>query len=365
MDVLSLLAQLSPKDQMMLGLLGAIFVLLAWLCLRPRAASDVTQLQTQLQGLSESVDRRLGEGTDRMFQNMQTLYGESQRLASDIRETVNQQLVQVVQGVAETRESTRQVFTIAAQLQDFERVLKHQKQRGNLGEQSLKLILENILPPGTFKLQYQFPSREIVDAVIMAKEGLIPIDAKFPLENYLRIVDEKDESRRGELEVAFKNDLKRRIDETAKYIRPDYGTLPFAFMFIPAEGIYYDLLVNEVGAVKVNTRSLIEYAYNDKQVIIVSPTTFTAYLQSVLYGFKAFKVEETAREIAKNVETLSRHLKAFEESFKRLGGSLSTAVTHYNAAYQELGRVDKDVLRITGDSAGVTPTALEKPMAAE
>ena len=244
-------------------------------------------------------------------------------------------------------------------------MLKHQKQRGNLGEQSLKLILDNVLPPDAYTLQYQFPGGETVDAVILAKEGLIPIDAKFPLDNYLRIADETDDARRAELETAFKGDLKRRIDETAKYVQPDKGTLPFAFMFIPAEGIYYDLMVNEVGAMKVNTRSLIDYAYNEKKVIIVSPTTFAAYLQSVLYGFKAFKVEETAKEIARNVENLSRHLRAYEDYFRKLGASLSTSVNHYNAAYEELAKIDKDVLRITGDSPGFQPARVERPMAAE
>lgn len=181
----------------------------------------------------------------------------------------------------------------------------------------------------------------------------------------LTAADETDDTRRAELEAAFKGDLKRRIDETAKYVQPDNGTLPFAFMFIPAEGIYYDLMINEVGAMKVNTRSLIDYAYNEKKVIIVSPTTFAAYLQSVLYGFKAFKVEETAKEIARNVENLSRHLRAYEDYFRKLGASLSTSVNHYNAAYEELAKVDKDVLRITGESPGFKPSRVERPLAAE
>jgi DNA recombination protein RmuC len=133
-------------------------------------------------------------------------------------------------------------------------------------------------------------------------------------------------------------------------------------MYIPAEAIYYDLLINEVGAVKVNTRNLIDYAYNEKKVIIVSPTTFAAYLQSVLYGFKAFKIEEAAKDIAKNVENLSRHLKAYEDYYKRLGASLSTTVNHYNAGYKELGKVDKDVLRITGDNIGLELESVERPV---
>ena len=166
---------------------------------------------------------------------------------------------------------------------------------------------------------------------------------------------------RDELEKAFKNDLKLRIDECAKYVRPKDGTLPFVFMYIPAEAIYYDLLINEVGAVKVNTRNLIDYAYNEKKVIIVSPTTFAAYLQSVLYGFKAFKIEEAAKDIAKNVEALGRHLNAYEDFYNKIGTSLTTTVNHYNAGSKELGKIDKDVFRITGESTGLEVGLLEKP----
>lgn len=276
--------------------------------------------------------------------------------------SIDEKLLEVVRGVSATQESTKQVFTIAEQLQNLEKVLKHQKQRGNLGERSLELILSNVLPPGTYKMQYEFPGGETVDAAIITKEGIIPIDAKFSLDNYNRVLNESDEVRREELERAFKNDLKLRIDETSKYIRPKDGTLPFAFMYIPAEGIYYDLLVNEIGSVKVNTRNLIDYAYNEKKVIIVSPTTFAAYLQSVLYGFKAFKIEEQAKDIAKNVEALGRHINAYEDFYKKLGSSLSTTVNHWNAGYKELGKIDKDVLRVTGVAAGIEIESIERPL---
>lgn len=275
--------------------------------------------------------------------------------------TIDQKLLEVVRGVSATQESTKQVFTIAEQLNNLEKVLKNQKQRGNLGEASLELVMSNILPPGAYAMQYEFPGGETVDAIIRTKEGIIPVDAKFPLENYSRLRDERDDDRRAEHEEAFKKDLKKRIDETSKYVRPKDGTLPFAFMYIPAEGIYYDLLNDGVGA--VNTRNLLDYAQNERKVIIVSPTTFAAYLQSVLYGFKAFKIEEQAKDIAKNVEALSRHLKAYEDYYKRLGASLSTTVNHYNAGYKELGKVDKDVLKITGSAAGVETMALDRPLA--
>jgi len=349
-------------------LLIANLALLAFLFFRKSGGQDsqgMMMLQNQLEALSRTMDTKLGEGTKTMFEGMQAQSDQSQRLISTISKQVSDQLMEVVKGVSETRESTKQVFTIAEQLQNLEKVLKHQKQRGNLGEASLELILGNILPPGSYTMQYQFPGGETVDAIITTKEGFIPIDAKFSLDNYQRLVNAIDDRQREELEKQFKNDLKMRIDETAKYVRPKDGTLPFAFMYIPAEAIYYDLLINEVGSVKVNTRNLIDYAYNEKKVIIVSPTTFAAYLQSVLYGFKAFKIEETAKDIAKNVESLGRHLKAYEDYYKKVGTSLSTTVNHYNAGYKELGKVDKDVFRITGESVGLEFESVEKPQLLE
>ena len=307
------------------------------------------------------MDSKFGESTKQMSESVRHQFNQSQKLIQDVNEQMIKHLTDVSKGMTEANESSKQVFTIAEQLQNLEKVLKHQKQRGNLGEASLELILSNILPATAYKLQYQFESGETVDAVVMTKEGIIPVDAKFSLDNYNRLVNEEDEHRKAELEKEFKNDLKKRIDETAKYIKPKEDTLPFAFMFIPAEGIYYDLLVNEVGAVKVNTRSLIDYAYKDKNVIIVSPTTFAAYLQSVLYGFRAFKIEESAKQIGKQVEGLSRHLKSYDDYFKKVGNSLSTTVNHYNSASKELGKIDKDVLKITGDSADIETVMIDKP----
>lgn len=199
-----------------------------------------------------------------------------------------------------------------------------------------------------------------MDAVIITQEGLIPVDAKFPLENYRRFLRETDPGRKAEHERAFANDVKARTDETAKYVRPP-ETLPFAFMFVPAEGIYYDLLVNEVGT--SDTRHLVDDAQK-KKVIMVSPTTFTAYLYSVLYGFKAFKIERDALEIRKNVDNLSRHLSAYDEFFKRLGASLSTTVNHYNTALRELGKIDRDVVKIGGNSINLESQQVDRPQLA-
>lgn len=340
---------------------------------KSESAESMLLMQQQIQELSRTVREQMNESSKLAQEGSRNQFRESKELMQginkevneqirNIQESINEKLVSVQKHVSEVGESSKQVFTVAEQLQNLEKVLKHQKQRGNLGEASLQLALENILPVGAYKLQYQFDGGEVVDAVVITKDGMIPVDAKFSLDNYRRLVDETDQSRREELEKEFKNDLKRRIDETAKYIRPKDGTLPFAFMFIPAEAIYYDLLINEVGSVKINTRSLIDYAYRDKNVIIVSPTTFAAYLQSVLYGFRAFKVEESAKEIQKNVEKLTRHLNAYNQYFEKVGNSLGTTVNHYNYANKELAKVDRDLMKITGDGIEHEQLVLDKPV---
>jgi len=356
-----------------LGNVAILFILL-----RPKQKEEKADegqamklLLDQMNNLSHVVDRKLDdsrrvmdESKESMSRSVKEQFSESQKLIKDITDRVTTQLLNVTKGVTEANEASKQVFTIAEGLANLEKVLKNQKQRGNLGEAGLELILSNILPPTAYKLQYLFPGGDKVDAVIMTKEGLIPVDAKFSLDNYTRISNETDEIRKADLEKEFKNDLKKRIDETAKYIRPEEGTLPFAFMFIPAEGIYYDLMVNEVGSLKTNTRSLIDYAYNDRKVIIVSPTTFSAYLQSVLYGFKAFKIEETAKDIIKRVEDLGKHIGAYEQYMNSVGNALGTTVNHYNKAHKELAKIDKDVVRIAGATAGagIEPLVLDKPL---
>lgn len=339
-------------------IINGIFI---WLVLRRGKSADGGESSLMIQNQLQELTKQLQESERVRTDSERVRFGESQRLINDFSNQMTKHLTDVAKGVTEATESSKQVFGIAEQLQNLEKVLTHQKQRGNLGEASLELILGNILPATAYKLQYQFENGETVDAVIMTKEGIISVDAKFSLDNYNRLINEDDEIRKKELEKDFKNDLKRRIDETAKYIKPKDGTLPFAFMFIPAEGIYYDLLVNEIGSVKANTRSLIDYAYKDKNVIIVSPTTFAAYLQSVLYGFRAFKIEESAKQIGKQVEGLSRHLKSYDEYFKKVGNSLSTTVNHYNSASKELGKIDKDVFKITGESTDIDQLVIEKP----
>ncbi len=352
-------------EWLVVALLIANIGLMAYFFMRKRDDSGDTQglmlLQNQLEQLSRSVEHKLGEGTDRMFQGMRAQADQSQRLISNIQEAVTRQLTEVVRGQTQTNEATNRFVTIAEQLSNLEKTLTHQKQRGNWGEASLELILGNFLPPNQFKMQHNFADGEIVDAAIFTKEGIIPVDAKFSLDNYNRLVNAVDEAQRADLEKTFKNDLKLRIDETSKYVRPKEGTLPIAFMYIPAEAIYYDLLVGEVNAGKVNARNLIDYAYREKKVVIVSPTTFMAYLAMVANGLKAFKVEENFKDIQKNIDALGKHLKAYDDYYKKLGNALSTTVNHYNAGSKELGKIDKDVMKITGGSPELEASLLDKP----
>lgn len=339
----------------------AVIVILLFLYAKKGKGDDNSKSIELLMNQMNEINRTLNQSQKDINQSVVGQFDQSQKLIKDINESITKHLVDVTKGVTEANEASKQIFNVADSLKNLEQVLKHQKQRGNLGEASLELILSNILPPTAYKMQYSFKSGEAVDAVIMTKDGFIPVDAKFSLDNYNRITNENDEERKAALEKEFRNDLKKRIDETAKYIKIEEGTLPFAFMFIPAEGIYYDLLINEVGAVKVNTRNLIDYAYNDKKVIIVSPTTFSAYLQSVLYGFKAFKIEESAQEIRKYVAELGKHLKSYEEYHRKLGNTLSTAVNHYTSSGKEFKKIDKDIMKITGSSMDIETPALDKP----
>ncbi len=321
--------------------------------------SNFSLILDQINQINRTVDAKIGDSQRQMSDTVSDQFNKSQRLIQDINKSVTDQLLTVSEGVTSVRESTKQVFTIADQLQNLEKVLKNQKQRGNLGEASLSLLFSNILSPTDYEFQFRFKNGDTVDAIIKTPHGIIPVDAKFSLENYTRFVNENDENIKAELERDFKNDLKRRIDETSKYIKPDEKTLGFAFMYIPAEGIYYDLLVNGVGS-NANTRSLIDYAYNDKKVIIVSPTTFAAYLQSVLHGFNAFKIAQGAEQIRKYVGELGKHLKSYEDYHNKLGKNLGTVVNQYNISNKEFKKIDKDIIKITESSAGLDPVLIEE-----
>ncbi len=306
----------------------------------------MTMLQNQINELSKSLGERMGDANNAMRQNFAT----TTNVVRDVTEKITRM-----------EETAKQVLDVTNQLQNLQDMLKNPKQRGILGEYYLETLLQNILPPDGFQMQYGFKDGEIVDAVVFVKDKIVPIDSKFSLENYNRIVEEKNPVEREKLEKTFIGDLKKRVVETSKYIRPDEGTMEFAFMFIPHEAIYYDLLINRIGAVQGDTENILQRAAGKYKVIIVSPTSFLAYLQTVLQGLKALKIEEQAHEIRKRVMDLTRHLSAYEAHFSSVGKNLGTTVSQYNLAHKEFQKIDKDVLRITGESNTIEPIVLDKP----
>src|SRR3989338_7475298 len=371
---------------------------------KPEDNQSLILLQNQVQEIARTLDRNMGES----HKSMQVQFQHSSKIIQDVTERITK-----------LDETNRQVMGFADQLkglQDILRnpkqrgvlgeyyletvlknvlppgsyqmqygfedgslvdavvfrseILRNPKQRGVLGEYYLETVLKNVLPPGSYQMQYGFEDGSLVDAVVFIKDKIVPVDSKFSLENYERILATNDTTERERFEKVFKQDLKTRIDETSKYIKPAENTMDFAFMFIPSEAIYYDLLINKVGAVQVSTQDLIEYAFKEKHVIIVSPTSFLAYLQTVLQGLRALQIEESAKEIRKNVEALQKHIINYDSFMQKMGTQLGTLVGTYNVGYKELKKIDKDIMRIAspdsivgaGGEPTIEPIAIEKPL---
>ena len=322
-----------------------------YLLLKQKNSPDIglKLILEQINELNRTVDMKISENSRVMSDSIKTQLGESASLIRD-----------VTKGLVKLDETNKQVISFADQLQSLQDILKNPKQRGVLGEYYLETLLKNVLPPSQYQMQYQFENGEIVDAVVFIKDKVVPIDSKFSLENYNRISETNDPLEKERLEKIFVNDLKLRITETSKYIRPQEGTMDFAFMFIPHEAIYYDLLINKIGGLKDDSENLIQRSAGKNKVIIVSPTSFLAYLQTVLQGLKALQIEETAKDIIKRVEELGIHLKKYEDYHNKLGVSLGTVLNHYNNSGKELKKVDKDVLRITGTSPEIEVPLIDK-----
>lgn len=312
---------------------------------------DLVALNDGIGALKDGLRQHMTERLDKTHESMAKQFAASSKLITDVTERL-----------AKLDETNRRVVDVADELKLLQNVLQNPKQRGVLGEYYLQTVLQNVLPPSRFRLQYKFGDGETVDAVIfLEKNKILPIDSKFSLENYNRLVEAKDKTQREHYAKLVKADLKNRIDETSKYIRESENTMDFAFMFIPSEAVYYDLLINKVGTANTSARDLIEYAFRDKRVIIVSPTSFLAYLQTVMQGLRSLQIEEQAKEIQVRVIQLSQHIEAYDTHMRKLGTSLGTTVNHYNTAHKELKKIDKDIIKISSTTAVVEPITLDRP----
>jgi DNA recombination protein RmuC len=342
-----------------LGLLCLVLVgFVIWINLRPKKTNsdatmllkaDMVELTKSMGQLQQGLQKQLTEQLGTSNRQMAAQFAASSKIIQD-----------VTQKLTELDRTNKSVGDVAAELKTLQNVLQNPKQRGVLGEYYLEQILKNMLPPGTYHLQHKMGPGLTVDAAIILDDKLLPIDSKFSLENYNRLVEAKTEERPA-LERAFKEDLKRRIDETAKYINPNKNTLNQAFMFIPSEAIYYDLLANKVGLGSVSGRSLMQYAAKDKKVTIVGPSTLSAMLQVVVQGLHSIEIHKDTEKIRKNIEQLSKHLMAHNGYMQKLGGSLGTTVGHFNATYKELGKIDRDIVKIAEVEATVEPMLLDRP----
>lgn len=328
-----------------------------WQFLKPKSSADaalllkadLTEINKSMNSLREGLQKQLTDQLGTSNKQMQAQFAASAKIIAD-----------VTQKLTELDRTNKSVGDVANELKTLQSVLQNPKQRGVLGEYYLDQILKNLLPPGTYGLQYKMGTGLTVDAVIKLDDKLLPIDSKFSLENYNRLLEAKPDERPA-LERAFKEDLKRRIDETAKYINPAKGTLDQALMFIPSEAIYYDLLANKVGAAGVSGRNLMTYAAKDKKVTIVGPSTLSAMLQVIVQGLRSIEIQKDTEKIRKNIEQLSKHLVAHNGYMQRLGSSLGTTVGHFNATYKELGKIDKDIVKIADTEPSVEPVLLDRP----
>lgn len=346
-------------DIILLALLLLVGLMVGYLLIKKNGVSsdsamllkqDIGTINEQIDKLRDSIRTQLETQSDK---NQESMAKQLNQSANIVRE--------VTERLTKLDETNKRVVDVADELRSLQQVLQNPKQRGVLGEYYLEQILQNHLPPGSYKTQYKIGDSMVVDAVIILDDKLLPIDSKFSLENYNRLIEAKGQEKES-LEKIFKEDLKKRIDETSKYIQPKKGTLEQALMFIPSEAIYYDLLANKVGASGVNGRNLMQYAAVDKKVMIVGPSTLSGMLQVILQGLKSLQIQKDTEMIRKNVEQLGKHLVAYDAYFNKLGSSLGATVGHYNSAYKELGKIDKDVIKISDSSMGIDPLLIEKPL---
>ena len=312
--------------------------------------NDLANLRRDLITLQDTLTKTVDDKLAHNQNSMQAQLQNSSKIVAEISTRLTK-----------LDETNKRVVDVAEELKTIQNVLTNAKQRGGLGEYYLENVLGNVLPPGVWEKQYHFKNGEAVDAVVFLKDKkILPIDSKFSLENYNRMIEASNKTERERLNTELKHDLKNRVDETAKYIRPTENTMDFAFMFMPSEALYYDVIINDVGQ-GGSSRNLIDYAFNDKKVIIVSPTTLLAYLQTVMQGLRSLQIEEQAKEIQKRVGQLGQHIAKYEEYMQKLGGSLGTTVNHFNAAHKEFAKVDKDVVKIAGGEMSIEPLQIDKP----
>ena len=320
--------------------------------IRKEVSQNSEKNRTEIETKLSEINKEINNYHKISKEDIQKQFTESNKVIKDVTEQLGK-----IKGTNE------QVLNFANQMKSLEKILSNQKQRGILGEIQLENLLSNVLPPDLFQMQYSFLNGESVDAIVKVGELIIPVDAKFSLDNYNKMIESSDNSEIKILERKFKDDIKNRIDETSKYIRPNEKTTDYAYMFIPADGLYQDLLNSRVGSLKINSKDLVSYAYS-KKVMIVSPMSLFPMLQITVKALHNLKVEKSIHDIMMNIDKLSNHLNSYQNSHNRLGKSLSAAVNHYNDSSKEFGKIDKDVIKISDGNfkVGIETDIVNRPL---
>ncbi|HTF99810.1 MAG TPA: DNA recombination protein RmuC [Nitrospirota bacterium] len=296
------------------------------------------QVNTQLDKVMEQVNSQLNQVTQQLQKSTGDLNTRLDNAARVVQE--------VSKGLGGLNEATKKVFDVGKDIASLQEILRSPKLRGGLGELFLGDLLAQIFPPAHFTLQHRFKSGEAVDAVIRLGRSLVPIDAKFPLENFRRVVETATEEERRAAKRKFVGDVKRHIDAIAgKYILPDEGTFDFALMYIPAENVYYELIIKDE-ALDAD-KGLLHYAFA-KRVVPVSPNSFYAYLQTILLGLKGMHIEEQAQEILKSLARLSGDFYRFKADFDLVGKHLVNVKTKYDDADKKLGKFNDRLQSLSG-----------------
>lgn len=318
----------------------------------------------RLREIQETLNTRLHESNKMVSDQMRQQFESSKRQMEHQFESSKKQVEDITREITQVKEIGRGMLSFTDQLQSLEKTLKNPQRRGVVGEHMLEQVIANVLPPETYSIQHSFKNGMRADAVIFLRDKkIISIDAKFSLDNYTKLLSGESEDVTA-IEQRLRDDIKMRIQETAKYIIPKEGTLDYAFMFIPSESLYYDLLTQKIGSNNA-AENMLEYAFNKHRVIIVSPTTLLAYLQTVNLGLRSLQIEERAQEIMKQVRMLDKRLESHMKAFHGVGRALGTAVNHYNEAEKKYDLIDKDVFKIAGTGGEYSRELLNKPHSTE
>tara|TARA_B100000287_G_scaffold254661_1_gene239350 strand:- start:1493 stop:2602 length:1110 start_codon:yes stop_codon:yes gene_type:complete len=328
-----------------------------------------SELRNEIQNIRKEVSNNSEKGRKEIEEKLQNINKGITNFQNASKEDMQKQFAssnkvikEVTAELEKIKGTNNQVLGFASQMKTLEKILSNQKQRGILGEIQLENLLSNVLPPELFQMEYQFNNGEAVDAIVKVGNFIIPIDAKFSLDNYNKMIESEDKIEIESLEKLFKDDIKKRIDETSKYIRTTEKTTDYAYMFIPADGLYQDLLNSRVGSLKINSKDLVSYAYS-KKVMIVSPMSLFPMLQITVKALHNMKIERSIEEIMTNIEKLSNHLNAYKTAHESLGKTIGTVVNHYNKSSNEFKKINKDIIKISGGNSKIElkENTLERP----